>query len=64
MNGLVDEKKAAKFLDVAVQTLRNWRCQRRGPSYVKMSQRAIRYRMDDLVKYIEGCRIELAGDNS
>jgi hypothetical protein len=44
----VDERKAASVLGVAVQTLRNWRHQRRGPMYVKMG-RSVRYQVNDLL---------------
>jgi len=46
------EQESAKELGVAVQTLRNWRHLRKGPPYVKMG-RAIRYRREDLVAFIE-----------
>ena len=50
------EKETAKFLGVAVQTLRNWRHLRKGPPYVKLG-RAVRYRDNDLNVYIEKNRI-------
>ena len=48
---LLDEDKAAEILGLAVQTLRNWRSQRRGPVYVKLG-RSVRYRPEDLEEYI------------
>ena len=53
----VDEKRAAKFLGVAVQTLRNWRHQRRGPIYIKMG-RSVRYQIEDLVGYLKKKRVD------
>ena len=53
----VDEKKAAKILDIAVQTLRNWRQNRRGPAYFKMG-RSVRYKVEDLVAYSNKRRID------
>lgn len=53
----LDEKKAANMLGVAVQTLRNWRHIRKGPAYIKLG-RAIRYRQDDLVDYLNKRRID------
>jgi hypothetical protein len=47
MSQMFDEKVAAERLGVAVQTLRNWRFQRKGPAYLKLG-RAVRYREDDL----------------
>lgn len=56
----VDEKKAAKILDIAVQTLRNWRQKRRGPAYFKMG-RSVRYKMEDLRTYASKRRIDPEG---
>lgn len=53
----VNEKQAAKFLGVAVQTLRNWRHIRRGPAYVKMG-RSVRYQINDLVDYLTRKKID------
>jgi hypothetical protein len=51
------EKEAAKTMGLAVQTLRNWRHLRRGPAYVKLG-RSVRYRIDDLMEFIEKHRID------
>lgn len=56
----LDEKRAAKILGMAVQTLRNWRHQRRGPVYVKLG-RSVRYQMDDLENYIQKQKIDPEG---
>ena len=48
---LLRETQVAELLNVAVQTLRNWRHQRQGSAYVKLSNRAIRYRKNDVAKY-------------
>jgi len=53
----VNEKRAAQFLGVAVQTLRNWRHLRRGPAYVKMG-RSVRYQVEDLKAYLLNKRID------
>jgi predicted site-specific integrase-resolvase len=50
---LVDEKQAAQILAVAPATLRVWRCTGRVPlRYVKVGS-AVRYRIDDLTRFIE-----------
>ena len=51
------EKKAAKTMGVAVQTLRNWRHLRKGPAYIKLG-RSVRYRIEDLLDFIEKNRID------
>ena len=53
----LDENQAAKILGVAVQTLRNWRHQCRGPAYVKMG-RSVRYQVNDLVDYLKKKKID------
>ena len=50
---VVKEFKAAEILCVAVQTLRNWRHQRKGPPYLVVGKRGIRYEVDDLRSYID-----------
>jgi hypothetical protein len=57
---VVDEKQASKILNVAVQTLRNWRHMRRGPAYIKFG-RAVRYPLSDLEQYIQSNRIDPEG---
>ena len=54
---VVDEKMAAEILYVAVQTLRNWRHQRKGPPYLKIS-RAVRYKVEDLENFMDSNRID------
>ena len=50
------EGETAKVLGVAVQTLRNWRHLRKGPPYIKLG-RAIRYRDEDLLAFLERHRV-------
>lgn len=60
IQNLVDEKVAAEILGLAVQTLRNWRCCRRGPRYVKLG-RAVRYHLEDLDEFVQESRIRRDG---
>jgi hypothetical protein len=57
MNKAYREEKAAIELDVAIQTLRNWRCQRKGPTYIKLG-RCVRYLREDLDKFKRENRID------
>lgn len=50
---LLPEKTAAKLLAISPRTLRNWRVKGKGPQYVKVSSRAIRYRYGDLIRWSE-----------
>lgn len=49
---LLDENEAATSLNLAVQTLRNWRWRGEGPRYVKLGKRTVRYRRGDLEAFI------------
>jgi hypothetical protein len=52
------EREAAVFLGKAVQTLRNWRNQRKGPNYCKFG-RSIIYYEEDLEEYRRQNRVVL-----
>jgi hypothetical protein len=54
----LNEKKASRFLGVAVPTLRNWRHLRRGPSYYRAGRRVL-YLKKDLISYREERRVEM-----
>ena len=49
---LLDEKEAARYLNLVPATLRNWRVAKKGPSALKIGKRAIRYRFADLEEFI------------
>lgn len=49
---LVDENEAAAILGTAVRTLRNWRSLGKGPRWVKIGQRLVRYGRHDLTAFI------------
>lgn len=48
---MVRTEKAAEILDVSKSTLEAWRCRGGGPTFVRYG-RAIRYREEDLQKFI------------
>lgn len=53
----LNDVEAAKFLNISVSCLRNWRCQRKGPPYVKIGKRVL-YRVEDLNSFLAHHRIE------
>jgi len=58
----VNDITAAKILACSPQSLRNWRCLRKGPPYTKAKDgRMIRYRVGDLIRYMEDGRIDPEG---
>ena len=46
-------KKAAEILGLEERTLDKWRLLGKGPKFVRVGTRAIRYRHEDLVNFIE-----------
>ena len=53
----VNDVKAAKYLGLSPQTLRNWRTKSRGPAYSKAG-RAIRYNLKDLRDFMEWNKVD------
>ena len=50
---MLDEKKAAELLDLSPRTLQNWRGIGKGPQYVKLFKKSVRYRLEDIKEWIE-----------
>lgn len=55
---LLTPKEASEFLGIPEGTLAQWRSQRRGPAFVKMEGRLVRYRASDLEQYITSRIVE------
>jgi excisionase family DNA binding protein len=55
---LLDEKEAAKYLNISVRTLRGRRWDRKPPTYHRIG-RLVRYDRTDLDAFLDRCRIEL-----
>lgn len=54
------EGQAAAHIDVAQQTLTNWRYLGKGPAYVLVG-RAVRYRVEDLDDWLNKHRVDPEG---
>lgn len=49
---LLNEKQAAAYLNLTPRALQMWRHKGDGPKYVRISKRAVRYRMEDLIAFV------------
>lgn len=49
---MMNEKEAAAYLGLSARTLQQWRYLKRGPRYVKVSERCVRYRLVDLDDWV------------
>jgi Helix-turn-helix domain len=50
---LVDADEAARLLSVTARTLGQWRYKGIGPPYLKIGSKIVRYRLSDLVGFIQ-----------
>ncbi len=58
---LVDQAAAAEILQVKPNTLTNWRCTKRySIPYIKIG-RCVRYRVSDLLAFVERRRVSCEG---
>lgn len=63
---LFDEKEVSKLLHVSTSTLRNFRRLRmrgenKGPKFVKLDGRLVRYRLRDLEEYLAKSETQIDG---
>jgi excisionase family DNA binding protein len=59
---LLSPGDAAEYLGIPEGTLAQWRSQRRGPPYLKLEGRLVRYRVADLEAYLSGRLIKTGAD--
>lgn len=52
-NRVLTQKEVAEYFSVSVAVLIKWRRENRGPAFVRMGKRLIRYRQQDLDKWME-----------
>ena len=55
----LNEKEVARILGLSVATLRNWRHLRKGPNYVILGSRSVRYEITSVLKFAEERHINL-----
>ena len=53
LDALLPEDEAAEFLGYSKRALQNWRHRGDGPPYIRISERAVRYRRRDLIAWCE-----------
>ena len=57
IDALLNQNEAAELLGVAPATLNFWRASGRGPAFVRISKRCVRYRCEDLQKWVDSQRV-------
>jgi predicted DNA-binding transcriptional regulator AlpA len=53
LDRLINETQAAEMFGYSVSALQNWRVRGNGPRFVKPSKRNIRYRIRDLIAWVD-----------
>lgn len=59
---LLSAEQVADLTGLALDTLAQWRSQRRGIPYLKIG-RAVRYDLNDVQAYLRGCRVSVSDPN-
>ncbi len=52
-NEFLTEKQAAAYLKFSAKALQKWRCLGGGPKFIKVSAKAVRYRLADLLDWAD-----------
>ena len=60
---LLTPKEASQLLGIPDGTLAQWRSQKRGPQYIKLEGRLVRYRTSDLEAYMSRHLVQTEVDN-
>lgn len=50
---MLTAREAAKILRLSVNTLANWRMNKKGPKYIKFSNKGIRYFVEDIYIWLD-----------
>lgn len=61
---LLTADEVAEVTGLSTETLAQWRSQRRGIPFIKISRNCVRYRQDDLQQWLQSRLIITTGDDS
>lgn len=61
---LLTPEEVAEVTGLSTETLAQWRSQRRGIPFLKISRNCVRYRLDDLQQWLQSRLIITTSDNS
>lgn len=53
MSNLISEHEVARILNIAPKTLQSWRQNGFGPKYLKLSNKTIRYKTEDIQNWLQ-----------
>lgn len=61
---LLTEAEVARYLNINVRTVQNWRLRGGGPTFIKINNRAVRYRPGDIKAYVDAQERASTSDQS
>jgi excisionase family DNA binding protein len=61
-NSLLSAEEVADLTGLSMETLAQWRSQKRGIPYLKIG-RCVRYDANDVQSYLAGCRVSVSNAN-
>ncbi len=61
---LLTEKETSKITGFSIRTHQKWRIEGRGPKFMRISSRAIRYRRQDIEQWIESQQLRSSTSDS
>lgn len=53
MDKLLSTLETARYLDIHPTTLATWRVEGRGPRFIKLGNRKVRYRSEDITAWLD-----------
>lgn len=59
----IDEKKAAEFIGISYRTLQGYRVKGGGPEYIKIGKKAVRYKIQDLINWVNSKKKQNTSQN-
>lgn len=60
---LLTDKEAAELTKLSVRTFQAWRMSGKGPEYIRISSRAVRYRRETLLKFFQSLARQSTSDD-
>jgi excisionase family DNA binding protein len=54
---LLTVQQVSELTGISVETLNQWRSREKGPPYLKIEGKLVRYRKADLMEYFNRCRV-------
>jgi predicted DNA-binding transcriptional regulator AlpA len=57
---LLTVKRVSEITGISINTLNQWRSKKRNIPYIKIGGRFVRYSSNEVIKYLERCRVSVS----